>query len=408
MSNIPTPKEIPPTPQQIDRTLQSVIGAAQTLIATDTRHFANLWASFLAMYTHPTFQLILGIPTQVNNNPPTPTNASNSELQAIKRSIEALTKSVADLQPKVKAAKAPDTQTPHPASKPVAQGKGHAMSPNPTYASTAALPPRPSLVIELGATDPENHASIPVINRRLNEYMQEIGRDEIKFSAARYNKKGNLVLTAHHKNSQTQLNSVADNITKLITQITDESGLPANLPIKARPNVKRSKLLIHSVPVWPTLDRGPFTPKECHCSLVMHNPTYAALKITQKPSWVRQPNTLKDTNCLSLVIAFEDPSRQEKRSILSNKQLYLLGARAKVARWKEKPKPSKNPNNKVNPGVQEAQDDDNTDHSTPATPCRDEDAEAPLTPPIAARPPSQQTPTPSQPRTHARASQRKG
>src|ERR1700751_4441703 len=192
MSNIPTTKEIPPTPQQIDRTLQSVIGAAQTLIAPDPKHFANLRASFLAMYTHPPFQLILGIPAQVNNNSPNPTNANNSELQAIKRSIEALTKSVADLQPKVKEAKASVAQTPHPASKPIPQGKGHATSPNPTYASTAALPPRPSLVIELGATDPKNHTSIPVINRRLNEYMQEIGRDEIKFSAARYNKKGNL------------------------------------------------------------------------------------------------------------------------------------------------------------------------------------------------------------------------
>ncbi|KAI0277500.1 hypothetical protein BGY98DRAFT_934334 [Russula aff. rugulosa BPL654] len=138
MSNIPTPKEIPPTPQQVDRTLQSVIEAAQTLIANDPRHFANLRSSFLALYTHPTFQLILGIPSQVQPNPPPPNNQLQTELQAIKSTITALTKSVADLKPKVKEAKAPHSQPPPPAGIISAQGKGHSPPPNHTYASKAA------------------------------------------------------------------------------------------------------------------------------------------------------------------------------------------------------------------------------------------------------------------------------
>ena len=64
MSKVPTPKEIPPTPQQVDRILQSVLANSQQLLAADPRHFANLRASFLAFYTHPTFQLVLGIPPQ--------------------------------------------------------------------------------------------------------------------------------------------------------------------------------------------------------------------------------------------------------------------------------------------------------------------------------------------------------
>src|SRR6266852_8314008 len=112
MSNIPTPKETPPTPQQVDRVLQSAIMASQSLISADPKHFANLRASFLAFYTHPTFQLILGIPSQVPANSPPSNNQLQAELHTIKSSISALTKSVGDLQPKSKEAKA-STSHPH-------------------------------------------------------------------------------------------------------------------------------------------------------------------------------------------------------------------------------------------------------------------------------------------------------
>ena len=112
MSKIPMPKEIPPTPQQVDRILQSVVVHAQQLIADDPRHFANLRASFLAFYTHPTFQLILGIPSQVLPTPPPPTNQLKSELSDLKSTIQALSKTVADLQPKVTQAQAPSSHPP--------------------------------------------------------------------------------------------------------------------------------------------------------------------------------------------------------------------------------------------------------------------------------------------------------
>ena len=112
MSKVPTPKEIPPTPQQVDHIMQSVVVHAQQLIAEDPRHFANLWASFLAFYTHPTFQLILGIPSQVPPTSTPPTNQLKSELSKLKSTIQALSKTVADLQPKVTWVQAPFSQPP--------------------------------------------------------------------------------------------------------------------------------------------------------------------------------------------------------------------------------------------------------------------------------------------------------
>jgi hypothetical protein len=354
MSNIPTPKEIPPTPQQVDRTLQSVIGAAQSLITSDPRHFANLRASFLAFYTHPTFQLILGIPSQTPAKDPPPNKQLQTDLNALKSSITALTKSVADLQPKVKEAKAPTSNPPPPTGNPNAQGKGRNPASTPTYASKAASRPRPSLVLDLGATDPDNQLS-PRLNDALNGQMHAIGRDEIKFSATRYNKKGNLVITAHHTTTQAQLNSVADDIKNFIERFADTNGTPTSHPITARANVKWSKILINSVPVGITKDRGPYTSEECHRSLIAHNPSYTSLTITQKPSWVRPPETLTNSTHSSLVVAFEDPEGSACRNLLSSKQLYILGARAKVFRWKEikrnQPKQTTPPSSQPSPSV---------------------------------------------------------
>ncbi|KAN0105780.1 hypothetical protein V8E52_010690, partial [Russula decolorans] len=102
MSNIPTPKEIPPTPQQVDATLRSVITASQTLINTDPRHYTNLRATFMQFYSHPTFQLILGLPTQNTPTQPPPDNQLKAELSEIKSTISALSKAVNSLPPKAK------------------------------------------------------------------------------------------------------------------------------------------------------------------------------------------------------------------------------------------------------------------------------------------------------------------
>ena len=339
MSKVPMPKEIPPTPQQVDRILQSVVAHTQQLIADDPRHFANLQASFLAFYTHPTFQLILGIPSQVPSAPSPPTNQLKSELSDLKSTSQALSRTVADLQPKVTRVQAPSAHPPPPAGTTSAQGKGPSpTTPLPTFASKAASKPRPSLVLEFGGFTPEQLASSDLTSQ-LNVALNSIGRADIKFSAARFTKKGNLVLMAHHSVTQSQLNATAPEIKRYLEHALKQAGTPTSSPITARANVKWSKILINSVPVGLTESRGPWTPEECHRALLAHNPAYASLTITQKPSWIRPPSSLTIGSKSSLVVAFEDPDGTARRSLLASKQLYIHGARAKVTRWKETPPP---------------------------------------------------------------------
>ena len=344
MSNVPTPKEIPPTPQQVDRTLQAVVGHAQHLIAEDPRHFAALRASFLALYTHPTFQLILGIPSQITPTTTPPNPQLKAELSELKSNIQALSKAVTDLQPKVTKVQATAAQPPLPTGNTSAQGKGHSPPPPPTFASKAASKPRPSLVLNLGDAVLEKHIQGNLVSL-LNRCLFQAGHIEISLSAAKFTKKGNLVLTAHHTNTQSQLDSVSAGLAGEVERILKAAKSPTTAPVTARANVKWSKILINSVPVGIMDNRGPWTPDECHRSLSAHNPSYYALKVTQKPSWVRPPSTLTIGSHSSLVMAFEDPDGTIKRTLLSSKHLYIHGTCAKVARWKESPHPTPKPPN---------------------------------------------------------------
>ena len=343
MSKVPTPKEIPPTTQQVDRTLQTAVAHAQHLIADDPRHFAALRASFLALYTHPTFQLILGIPTQIPPNTPPPTNQFKTELSELKSNIQALSKAVSDLQPKVPRAQAPAAQPPPPKGNPSAQGKGPSPPPPSTYASKAASTRRPSLVLNIGDSTLTNEELQSALHLQLNNWLHSHGHIEIKLSAAKFTSKGNLVLTAHHATSQSQLDSISPQITNYVAKLLSDIGKTPPSPITTRANVKWSKILINSVPVGISKTRGPWTPEENHCSLAAHNPAYTSLTITQQPNWVRPPTTLTSGTRSSLVMAFEDPDGSARRTLLASKYLYIHGNRARVSRWKETPRPPTNP-----------------------------------------------------------------
>ena len=105
MSKIPMPQQIPPTTQQVEATLRSALTASHALLGMDPGNIVQLRTTFLHFYSHPTFQLILGIPSQS----PAQTTPLNSQLQAellgIKSTIQTLSNAVHDLQPK--GAKAP-------------------------------------------------------------------------------------------------------------------------------------------------------------------------------------------------------------------------------------------------------------------------------------------------------------
>ena len=329
MSNIPTPQKFPPTTAQVDATLGSVLSATQSLLNADSNHYAALRASFIKFYSHPTFQLVLGVPHQAPSNiaPSPPDKQLTAELAEIKSTISALSKAVTSLQPKAKGAQAPSTQPPPPKGNPSAQGKGPSHVNPPTFASTAASKARPSLVMELGAIPPDKQ-NVQDITGYVNGKLSNSGLVNVQLSAARYTKQGNLVLTAHHATIQSQFQQAIPLIKILVKQFYSQANTPIPEDITARPNVKWSKILINSVPVGISDSRGPWTPNECNLALVAHNPFYASLTITQKPSWVRPPSTLKQGTLSSLVVAFEDPDGSARRTLLSSRQLFLLGTRA--------------------------------------------------------------------------------
>ncbi|KAN0103959.1 hypothetical protein V8E52_011461 [Russula decolorans] len=151
-------------------------------------------------------------------------------------------------------------------------------------------------------------------------------------SAAKWTGKGNLVFTASPHTTSHQLQALTPDIESLVIEYL--SVFTPNPTITSRPNVKWAKLLINGVPTGVKQDRGAYTPDECHNALNSHNPIYANLRITQKPSWVRSPSSLTIGTSSSLSIAFEDPDGSQLKSLLSIRQLYLFGARAKVRRWK--------------------------------------------------------------------------
>ena len=152
MSNISMPKNLSTT-QQIDAVLGSIISGSQTLLSIDIKHYADLRASFLKFYSHPTFQLLLRLPPQSTPTIPPSDHQLSIELNDLKRTIAALSVTVASLKPKAKETKA------SPPSKPTtqlgtasAQGKGPTQSKPPMYTSKATSAARPSLMLKLGVT----------------------------------------------------------------------------------------------------------------------------------------------------------------------------------------------------------------------------------------------------------------
>ncbi len=136
------------------------------------------------------------------------------------------------------------------------------------------------------------------------------------------------------------------NSTPLIRQhfasayLSNDEPDPISLPT-IRPNVKWSKILINSIPTGVSPNRTAKSPEECHTALLMENPLYAKLTVTQKPSWVRNPSTYTGAMS-SLIVAFEDSDRSLLRSLLTNKVLYIFGSCTTLRKWKQQPTPYRN------------------------------------------------------------------
>jgi len=331
------PKNIPPSPQQVTGVLQSALCASQELIQSNPAHIEPLRATFLQFYSSPVFQLILGIPTQTSLPSTHPNDSLKDELILIKSTLQTLSKTVTSLQTRA----APAVNAPNPPSKvaPSTQPPGKITSAPPTFAAKVATPTRPSLIVDLSGhvLPKEDRPPAADLCEKINERLHNCGHKNIALSAAKWMGKGNLVFTASPNITPQQFQTLIPDIKTLATEYL--AVFIPDLVTMSRTNVKWSKCLLNGVPTGVSKDRGAHTPDECHNALNSHNPLYASLRITQKPSWVRTPSSYVIGSSSSLSFAFEDPDGSQLKSLLTSRQLYLLGTRAKVKRWKNSPPP---------------------------------------------------------------------
>jgi hypothetical protein len=135
---------------------------------------------------------ILGFPTQQTPSlAPSTDNQLTAELANLKSTITVLSKTVSDLQPKVKGAKTPVTQPTPPTGKPGTQGKGFDHVNSPTHASKAVAKGRPSLILDLGVTNQENQLAFEMVTY-LNNELHVQGYENIKLSVMRWTSKRNI------------------------------------------------------------------------------------------------------------------------------------------------------------------------------------------------------------------------
>jgi hypothetical protein len=131
---------------------------------------------------------------------------------------------------------------------------------------------------------------------------------QVHIAATQWTAKGNLVITGGHLTTAQQLRDSTEILSKALAE---DQSVPDSTPLPhppTRPNIKWSKILINGIPTGVQVSRDQaYSPEECHEALVNENPLYAALLVTQKPSWVRPPHLYTDGSSSSLVVAFEDP-----------------------------------------------------------------------------------------------------
>ncbi|KAI9440800.1 hypothetical protein H4582DRAFT_2056078 [Lactarius indigo] len=280
--------------------------------------------------------------------PPTPSPKPAeppSELHEIKEALAALQKSVASLQrqpapplPTNTAHKPAASALPTITSKPaLTDPTGPHTLPN-THTSTLAFPPHPSIIVHTATRDPTKQSPPHILCSSINKSLKHSDHPHIHISSAKWTTKGNLVLTGGHTNTLQQLVSAEDPITKAIMSESPTVHKHLKAP-RITANVRWSKLLITTVPTGTTSTHGPQTPDQCHEALIIDNPEYAALRIMQRPSWVKPPDTYgADTSSL-LVFAFEDPNGNLAQDLIKSKYVHIFGTCAAIKPWKDKHTP---------------------------------------------------------------------
>ena len=317
MSNFPT---IEGPKRAVENLLNSIISL------TPEQRKASVLPILTDFLAHPIIKPILDsseAPAIAQEHPP------NKDLIQIHHTLSMLSKAVENIQKKFTP---PSSKPPSP---PTQRDKDKVQSTHRTYSAVAgSRPPNPSIVVDLANLGDQITVKPrpDVICRTLNDRLQLITPPQVHLAAIRWTQKGNLVITGAHPSTPQTLHAAVPHI---MTLLNTAFGLSAKSQItQIRANVKWSKVLINGVPTGGPDSAKVYSPDTCHASLLANNPSYAALTIMQKPSWVFPPTSYKPNSISSLSVAFEDPDGSKLKTILAERYLYACGMRASVKKWK--------------------------------------------------------------------------
>ncbi|KAF8262797.1 hypothetical protein EI94DRAFT_1881831 [Lactarius quietus] len=273
-------------------------------------------------------------------------NSFDGALAMLAQEVKALsTKVDKPPQASAKSSASPPSKPATPSKAPLPTSQPAKLAPPtiPSFASATRSPARPSLVVSLAPpADDKLQNDTQVVKRtplEITEFLNAVlhsSPHQVTLSAARWTAKNNLVLTAGPDTTAHHLNTASHFISASLGPFLSPSPTP--IPISSRENVRWSRILINSIPTGASHTRAPYSPSECNDALMVDNPTYRSLCLTQLPSWVRPPANYKPNSSSSLVLAFEDPDGEMLRRLLAQRTLYAFGSVGELKRWKQKPR----------------------------------------------------------------------
>ena len=262
----------------------------------------------------------------------------NATVARVNESVEA---------PKGRAGSKPSAQkllhsksSPSSAQKPAQPKTSNASKPS--FASVTQGASRPSLVVsELTSPPQARGADMTTVDRRspqdickrLNAALSS-STHQVMLSAVRWTPKNNLVVIAGPDTSADHLNAASPFISETLAAFLSRDSPPR--PITSGENTPWSCVLIRGIPTGVSPRRRAYSPSECHHALMVDNPFYCTLHLTQLPSWVKSPALHSSGSLSSLVEVFEDPGGKFLKGLLAQRHLFAFGHVGKLTQRKQK------------------------------------------------------------------------
>lgn len=292
-------------------------------------HILNLF------YSDPFTQSLMPKANPVTHPATKELTALQIRLTSLENTLANVAKASAEAAKVMKKNPPPTTPAQNPTKPPSTKTPG----PPPTYASKAATPQRPSLLMDTSSyTWPDPKPSPADICATINASLETSNPTQVRLAAVKWTPKGNLVLWGNASTTTQQLSAALPHISEALqpTLATLAHSAPQHPPT-LRHNVKWSRLRINSVPTGTSEKRGAYTPLEVDQALRAENPSYAALTIAQRPSWVKNPSQYSAGSVSSLSFSFEDPDGTVAQQLLRARTMFAFGHVITIKRWQSTP-----------------------------------------------------------------------